>query len=58
MAYKKLLDVSNLNDRQLAELQIQILERTRRNTGAIADMIGTIIFLSILGAVLTVMGMR
>jgi hypothetical protein len=44
--YIKLPDLKSLNDRQLAELQVEVLERTRKNTGAIAGMLGVIILLS------------
>ncbi len=50
MAYKKLPDLTSLTDRQLAELQVEVLERTRKNTGATADLIGIVLLLSVLGA--------
>lgn len=55
MGYKKLPELETLTDRRLAELQVEILERTRKNTGAIADMIGTIILLSLFASIFLAM---
>lgn len=44
-------DLTQLTDRQLAELHYQVAERTRKNTHMVADILGAWAFLTILGVI-------
>ena len=49
---KRLEEIKKLSDREIAELQLLMAERTRKNTGATADLLGIFLLLSAVGAVL------
>jgi hypothetical protein len=49
----RLEEIKKMSDREIAELQLLTLERSRKNTGATADLLGVFLLLWAVGAIAT-----